>query len=126
MNNPPAFDSAHTYRQKSIEWTLLQDNLGKPAPKRYTNWMLTKQKMVRWHWHQLDHMQIICVSLHTDNHTSTSSLNFYRSNNLPNAQPTALKHRRMLIYWFTNTSISLKMWTWLNKLLQFIHSLKQA
>jgi len=29
-----------------------------------------------WQWHQLDHMQIICTSLQTDNHTSTSSLNF--------------------------------------------------
>jgi len=23
-------------------------------------------------WHQLDHMQTICTSLHTDNHTNTS------------------------------------------------------
>jgi len=31
-------------------------------------------------WHQLDHMQTICTSLQTDNHTNinTSSLNFYR------------------------------------------------
>jgi len=28
-------------------------------------------------WHQLDHMQTICTSLQTDNHTNTSSLNFY-------------------------------------------------
>jgi len=27
-------------------------------------------------WHQLDHMQIINASLQTDNHASTSSLNF--------------------------------------------------
>jgi len=26
-------------------------------------------------WHQLDHMQTICTSLQTDNHTNTSSLN---------------------------------------------------
>jgi len=26
-----------------------------------------------WQWHQLDHMQIICTSLQTDNHASTSS-----------------------------------------------------
>jgi len=31
-----------------------------------------------WQWHQLDHMQIICISLHTDNHASTSPLSFYR------------------------------------------------
>ena len=30
-----------------------------------------------WQWHQLDHMQTICASLQTDNHTNTSSLNFF-------------------------------------------------
>ena len=34
--------------------------------------------MMGWQWHQLDHMQIICTSLQTDNHTSTSPLSFYR------------------------------------------------
>jgi len=33
-----------------------------------------KQVMVRWHWHQLDHMQIICTSLQIDNHTITQFL----------------------------------------------------
>jgi len=32
--------------------------------------------MMGWQWHQLDHMQIICTSLQTDNHASTSPLNF--------------------------------------------------
>ena len=31
-----------------------------------------------WQWHQLDHMQTICTSLQTDNHTNTLSLNFCR------------------------------------------------
>jgi len=35
-----------------------------------------KQEMMEWHWHQLDHMQIICTSLQTDNHANTSSLIF--------------------------------------------------
>jgi len=30
-------------------------------------------------WHQLDHMQTICTSLQTDNHTNTSSLNFLQA-----------------------------------------------
>ena len=30
-----------------------------------------------WQWHQLDHMQISCISLQTYNHSSTSSLNFF-------------------------------------------------
>jgi len=29
---------------------------------------------MRWQWHQLDHMQIICTSLQTDNYASTSPL----------------------------------------------------
>jgi len=45
-----------------------------------------------WQWHQLDRMQTICTSLKTDNHINTSSLNFYRSDALPDAQPTASKH----------------------------------
>jgi len=44
-----------------------------------------------WQWHQLDHMQTICISLQTDNHTNTSSLNFYRPDALPGAQPTVSK-----------------------------------
>ena len=45
-----------------------------------------------WQWHQLDHRQTICTLLQTDNHTNTSSLNFYRSDALPDAQPTVSKH----------------------------------
>jgi len=29
-----------------------------------------------WQWHQLDHLQIICTLLQTDNHASTSPLSF--------------------------------------------------
>ena len=43
-------------------------------------------------WHQLDHMQTICTSLQTDNHTNTPSLNFYRTDALPDAQRTVSKH----------------------------------
>jgi len=28
------------------------------------------QVMMGWQWHQLDHTQIICTSLQTDNHAS--------------------------------------------------------
>jgi len=45
-----------------------------------------------WQWHQLDHMQIICTLLQTDNHASTSPLSFYRPDALLAAQPTASKH----------------------------------
>ena len=45
-----------------------------------------------WQRHQLDHVQTICTSLQTDNHTNTSSLNFYWTDALPDAQPTVSKH----------------------------------
>ena len=44
---------------------------GKLAPER----IIMKQEM--WQWHQLEHVQIICISLQTDNHASTSSLSFF-------------------------------------------------
>jgi len=37
-------------------------------------WILMKQEMMGCQWHELDHMQIICTSLQTDNHASTSPL----------------------------------------------------
>jgi len=45
-----------------------------------------------WQWHQLDHMETICTSFQTDNHTHTS--NFYRPDVLPGAQPRVSKHWR--------------------------------
>jgi len=37
-------------------------------------WILLEQEMMGWQRYQLDHMQIICTSLQTDNHASTSPL----------------------------------------------------
>jgi len=54
-----------------------------------------KQEMMGWH--QLEHMQIICTMLQTDNHASTSSLNFYRLDALPDAQATVSKHCRQKV-----------------------------
>jgi len=39
----------------------------------------------------LDHMQIICTFLRTDNHASISALIFYRPDALPDAQRTVSK-----------------------------------
>jgi len=50
--------------------------------------MLVKQEMMGWQWYQLGHMQIICSLLQTDNHASTSFVNFYRPDALPDAQLT--------------------------------------
>jgi len=35
--------------------------------------------MMGWQWHQVDHMQIICTSLQTNNDASTSSLKFLQA-----------------------------------------------
>ena len=53
--------------------------------------------MMGWQWHQLDHIQIICISLQTDNHASNSQLSFYRPDALPAAKPTASKHLRKIL-----------------------------
>jgi len=42
-----------------------------------------------WQWHQLGHMQIICTSLQTNNHASSSALSFYGPDALTAAEPTA-------------------------------------
>jgi len=55
-------------------------------------WILLEQEMTAWQWHQLDHMQIICTSLQTDNHASTSPLSFYTPDALPATQSTVSKH----------------------------------
>jgi len=36
----------------------------------------------------MDHKQVICTLLQTENHVSTSSFNFYRPDTLPATQPT--------------------------------------
>jgi len=58
-----------------------------------------KQEMIGWQWHQLDHMQIICTSLQTDNHASTLPLSFFRPDALPAAQPTASNHWIRDVMW---------------------------
>jgi len=55
-------------------------------------WILLEQEMVWWQWRQLDHMQIICTSLQTDNHAITSLFSFYILDALHDTQPTASKH----------------------------------
>jgi len=64
-----------------------------------------KQEMMGWQRHQLDHMQIICTLLTTDNHTITSPLSFYRPDALLATQPTASK------YWRQNWTLQLYRWS---------------
>jgi len=44
-----------------------------------------------------DHTQTICTSLQTENHTNTSSLNFYRPDALPTNSVKALKDTLQII-----------------------------
>ena len=47
--------------------------------KGQSNLDFKKQEMMGWQWHQLDYMQIICTLPRTDNHASTSSVNFLQA-----------------------------------------------
>jgi len=83
----------HSSRSSGAHSTaFFQDNLGKQLPERLTILDYNEARDDGWHWqwHQLDHMQLICSSLLTDNHASTPLLSFYRPYDLPAAQSTAL------------------------------------
>ena len=72
-------------------------NLGKLVPERWNQSGFNRGKRwwgLGWQWHQLDHMQTICTSLQTDNHTNTSSLIFVLSGCSSWHQATMTKHRR--------------------------------
>jgi len=51
-----------------------------------------KQEMMGWQWQQLDHMQIICNSLYTDNMAAHHHSSFHRPD--ANTQATVSKHWR--------------------------------
>ena len=51
-------------------------------------WILLEQEMMWWQWHQLDHMQIICTLLQTDNHSSNSPLSFLQAE-CPSCRPSS-------------------------------------
>ena len=52
--------------------------------------------------------QTLCISLQTDNHPSTSSLNLYKPNALPDAQPLVSKYiterKRRIVYFYVMTA----------------------
>jgi len=77
--------------------SLFPGQPGKLAPERQTILDFAGARDNGWQWHQLDHMQIICTSLQTDNHSSTSPLSFHRPDALPAAQSTVSNHWRHLL-----------------------------
>ena len=67
-------------RPHRIQCTAIRinNNLGISRKRKgKTNLDFTEARDNEWQWHQLGRMQV-CTSLQTDNHTNTSSLNFYR------------------------------------------------
>jgi len=66
---------------------FFQDNWISRYQKDKPFWILLEQEMMGWQWHQLDHTHIICTSLQTDNHASTSPLKFLHVR-YPSCHPT--------------------------------------
>jgi len=59
-NSTHTHTHTHTFNGLFSRTTWVsQDPKGKPF------WILLKQEMMGWQWHQLDHMQIICTTLQT-------------------------------------------------------------
>ena len=57
--------------------------------KGNTNLDFSEARDGEWQWHQLGQ---VCISLQTDNHTSTPLLSFYRPDAIPAAQSTVSEH----------------------------------
>jgi len=77
-----------THRQTPVQWPLFRKTSVTGTRKVQPIWILMKQEMMGLQWHQLDHMQIICTPLQTDNHAITpSSLNFSHGR-CPSWRPT--------------------------------------
>jgi len=97
-----------------------------------SNLDFNEAKMTGWHWHQMDHMQIICTSLQTDNHAITSSLNFLQARcsswRPTNSVKASNEGNRMLICWFVNTGFKPQGCGHysINSCYIFIHSLRQS
>ena len=86
----------------AAQWTHTTPLSGTTQVSRYqkgkTNLDFTGARDSEWQWHQLGHMQV-CNSLQTDNHASTSLLNFFQAG-CPSCRPTnsvkALKYAKFL------------------------------
>jgi len=69
--------------------------------KDETNLDFTEARVSEWQWHQLGHMQTICTSLQTENHTRTPPLSFLQAR-FPSCRPTnsvkALKDKDLYLY----------------------------
>jgi len=74
----------HNIFRQSYEWLTIMPQLRLTYGGRLINKTSLRQwfwglGVLGWQWHQLDHMQTVCTSLETDNHTRTSTLNFLQT-----------------------------------------------
>ena len=69
-----------------------------------------------WQWHQLDHTQIICTSLQTDNHASKSPLPSFFTGRMPFLPPnqqhqsTEGTKNRYVFFLFRNNTDNITRW----------------
>jgi len=68
----PMWKTAHI--TTTVLRPFVQDHPGELVRKWWTILGFTEAETMGWQWHQLDHMQVICTLLQTDNLTSTTSL----------------------------------------------------
>jgi len=62
---------------------------GQPGTRKVKSiWILMKQEMMGWQWHQLDHMQTIYTSLQIKTMPAHHDSTFYRPHALCDAQPS--------------------------------------
>ena len=95
-NNDASSDHTHTHTHTH---TFNGPFSGTTRVNRYqngkTNLDFTEARDSEWQWHQLGYMQV-CISLQTDNHSSTPPLSFFTAG-CPSCHPTnsvkALKGR---------------------------------
>ena len=64
-------DNLHTHTHSRLT-AFFQDYLGRLIPEGQTILDFIEAETTGWQWHQLDHMQVICTLLQTDNPNSTS------------------------------------------------------
>jgi len=66
-----------------------------------------------WQWHQLHHVQTVCTSVQTDNHTNNSSLNFLQagcSSWRPTNSVIALKAQRDITITLSHCATRFSFW----------------
>jgi len=61
-------------------------------------------------WHQLDHMQAICISLQADNHINTSSVKFLQAGCSSLCPTDSVKALKAKIQQYTNCNYQMKRW----------------